>query len=150
MLLQIGADYALDYTREDPIEGQTKYDVVVDIAGNRSVQRLRNALEPHGTLVIVGGTGGRWTMGFQRTIGGMLLGLFIRQRIVGLLSTSNQKDLAGLANLMASGKVRPVVQPSYPWRRAAEAIESVGGGRGAGTVVVSLPSTMNDDEAWGI
>lgn len=146
MLLQLGADCALDYTREDPTEGKTKYDVVVDIAGNRPVRRLRNALEPNGTLVIVGGTGGRWTMGFERTIGGMLLGLFTRQRIVGLLSTSSQKDLAELANLMASGKVRPVVQPPYPWSRAAEAVESVGIGRGAGTAVVSLQSLLNDDD----
>lgn len=138
MLLELGADQVVDYTREDPTQARRPYDVIVDTAGNRSVSRLRRALVPNGTLVIVGGTGSRWTMGFERTIGGMLLAPFVRQRIIGLLSKPNQHDLTVLAELMASGKLTPVVQSPYPLIRAAEAIESVGASHGAGTIVVTL------------
>jgi NADPH:quinone reductase-like Zn-dependent oxidoreductase len=138
MIRELGADHVLDYTREDPTDGRSIHNVIVDTAGNRPVSRLRNALAPEGTLVIVGGTGGKWTMGFERTIGGMLISPFVRHRIVGLLSKPNQHDLVVLAQLMASGKVTPVVQPPYPLTRSAEAIEAVGAGHGAGTIVVTL------------
>jgi NADPH:quinone reductase-like Zn-dependent oxidoreductase len=137
LVRDLGADRVIDYTREDPTAGDPKYDVIIDIAGNRSVARLRNALAPDGALVIVGGTGGRWTMGFGRTVGAMLLAPFIRHRIVGLLSASNGPDVRALAELMASGRVTPVVQTSYPLSRTAEAVEAVGAGRGIGTPVVT-------------
>ncbi len=138
MVRDLGADAVVDYTREDPTAGSPGYDVIIDIAGNRPVSRLRAALAPDGTLVIVGGTGGRWTMGFQRTLGAMLLAPFVRHRIVGLLSEPNGPDLAALAELLASGKLVPVVQAPYPLSRVAEAIEAAGAGHGAGTVVVTL------------
>lgn len=138
MVRELGADHVLDYTREDPTAGRPAYDVIIDIAGNRSVSRLRGALAPEGTLVIVGGTGGRWTMGFERTVGGMLLSPFVRQRIVGLLSQPNHQDLAELARLMGSGQLTPVIQAAYPAVRAAEAIEAAGASRGAGSIVVTF------------
>lgn len=134
---ELGADHVVDYTREDPIAGRPGYDVIVDIAGNRPVSRLRKALAPGGTLAIVGGTGGRWTMGFGRTIGGVLLGRFVRQRIVAVLSAANREDLGVLADLMATGKLRPLVQPTEPLDSAAEVVEMVGAGHGAGTMILA-------------
>lgn len=138
MVQSLGADHVVDYTRDDPTVGRPDYDVIIDLAGNRPVSQLRRAVKPAGTLVIVGGSGGRWTMGFERTIGGMLLAPFVRQRIIGLLSQPNQDDLATLAELMATGRLSPVVPHSYPLDRAAEAIEAVGAGHGVGTMVVTL------------
>ncbi len=135
---ELGADHVVDYTRDDPTAGSPGYDVIIDLAGNRPVSRLRKALAPEGTLAIVGGTGGRWTMGFGRTIGGVLLAPFVRQRIVAVLSTANQKDLGVLADLMATGKLTPVVQPPEPLDRAAEVIERVGAGHGKGTMVLAI------------
>jgi NADPH:quinone reductase-like Zn-dependent oxidoreductase len=137
LLRRLGADHVIDYTHEG-IPDRPTFDVIIDIAGNRSVSELRRALEPAGTLVIAGGTGSRLTMGFERTIGGMLLSPFVRQRIVGLISTPNQRDLATLAELMASGKVVPVVQRRFPFEQAADAIELVGSGGGNGTPVVAV------------
>jgi NADPH:quinone reductase-like Zn-dependent oxidoreductase len=137
LLRRLGADHVIDYTREE-IPEKPVYDVIIDIAGNRPVTRLRRALVAAGTLVIAGGTGSRLTMGFERTIGGMLLSPFVRQRIVGLISTPNQRDLEALAELMASGKVVPVVQRRFRFEQAADAIELAGSGRGSGTPVVDV------------
>lgn len=61
LVRSIGADRVIDYTREDFADGRSRYDVILDIAGNRSLSHLRRALAPEGTLVIVGGEGGgRW------------------------------------------------------------------------------------------
>lgn len=138
MVRELGADHVVDYTQEDPTAGSPAYDVIIDLAGNRPVSRLRRALAPAGALVIVGGTGGRWTMGFARTIGGMLLAPFVRQRIVGLLTRPNPRDLAELARLMDAGTLAPVVQDTYPVARTAEAVEAAGTGRAAGTIVVTF------------
>jgi Zinc-binding dehydrogenase len=61
LVRSIGADTVIDYTRHDFAETGQRYDIILDIAGNRSVSHLRRALGPRGTLVIVGGEGGgRW------------------------------------------------------------------------------------------
>lgn len=138
LLRALGAAEVIDYTREEVTERRGAFDAAIDIAGNRPVRRLLRTLTPDGTLVIVGGTGSRWTMGFERTVGGMLLSPFVRQRIVGLISESNQADLEALAELMAAGRVTPVVHGHVPFEQAAEAIESAGSNRGKGTVVVTL------------
>ncbi len=139
LLREIGADQTIDYTAADPLAGSPGYDVIIDIAGNRPVSRMRAALGASGTLVIVGGTGGRTTMGFGRTVGGIIVGKFVRHRIVGLISDPSPRDLAALAALMASGRVVPVVHPApYPMARAADAFDAVWTGRGAGTPVVTL------------
>src|SRR4029453_8308061 len=54
----IGADDVVDYTVEDFSNSGKRYDVILDIAGNNALPRLRRALTPSGTLVIVGGEGG--------------------------------------------------------------------------------------------
>jgi NADPH:quinone reductase-like Zn-dependent oxidoreductase len=58
LVRSIGADWVIDYTREDFSGGQNRYDLIVDTAGRRSLPQLRRALTPHGTIVIVGGEGG--------------------------------------------------------------------------------------------
>jgi len=138
LVRDLGASQVLDYTRDDPTAGRPGYDAIIDMAGNRPVARLRKALAPDGALVLVGGSGGRWTMGFQRTIGAMLLAPFVRHRLVGLISTPNQPDLAALADLMASGKVTPLLDASYPLVRAGKAVEAAGKGGARGTPVVLL------------
>ena len=88
LVQSIGTDDVIDYTREDFTDGARRWDVIIDTAGRRPLSRLRRALAPKGTLVIVGGDGGgRWTGGFFR---GMLrapvVSLFVGQRLRGLAS----------------------------------------------------------------
>src|SRR5215211_6570681 len=55
MVRSIGANHVIDYTRKDFAEGEQRYDLILDIGGNSSLARLRRALAPRGTLIIVGG-----------------------------------------------------------------------------------------------
>lgn len=137
-LRALGADDVIDYAREDIGARGEPYHVVIDIAGNRRVSALRRVLTPTGTLVIVGGSGGRLTMGFERTVGAMLLDRFVSHRIIGLLSQPNREDLAVLGELMARGAVRPEVRPPLPLEAASDAVERAGRGDGAGGLVLAL------------
>ena len=81
LVRSIGAHHVLDYTREDFAAGPHRYDVILDIGGNSPLSRLRRALTPRGTLVIVGGEdGGRWT-GMSRQTRALALSPFVAQRL---------------------------------------------------------------------
>jgi NADPH:quinone reductase-like Zn-dependent oxidoreductase len=137
-VLALGAERVIDYRREEVGADGTRYDVILDLAGNRPVSALRQALTPTGTLVIVGGTGGNVTMGFGRTVGTIILSPFVKQRLVGFISEPNRADLEILAELMRAGTISPVVRTTFPLAQSAAAVELAGAGAGHGTVVVSI------------
>ena len=64
LVRSVGADHVIDYTQEDFTRSGQRYDLILDMGGNRSLSQLRRALRPGGTLVLVGGEGGdRWIGG---------------------------------------------------------------------------------------
>ena len=78
LVRSLGADHVIDYTREDFADGQQRYEVILDVGGNASLSRLRRALTPKGTLVIVGGeTDGRWLGGTDRQLRALVLSPFV-------------------------------------------------------------------------
>ena len=79
LVRSIGADHVIDYTRDDYLDGSHRYDLILDIGGNNSLSRLRRALTPKGTLVIVGGEeGGNLIGGFDRQLRALALSLLVR------------------------------------------------------------------------
>jgi NADPH:quinone reductase-like Zn-dependent oxidoreductase len=139
MVRSLGADHVIDYTRDEIGAGGRRYDVIIDIGGNRPLRHLRRALSPRGTLVIVGGeTGGRWLGGFDRSLRAPVLSLFVRQRLGGIMCSENAADLLVLAELIESGKVRPVIDRTFPLSEAAAAVQYVQDGLARGKVVVTV------------
>jgi NADPH:quinone reductase-like Zn-dependent oxidoreductase len=140
LVRSIGADEVIDYTREEFADGTRRWDVIIDTAGRRSVSHLRRALTPKGTLVIVGGDGGgRWTGGFFRGVfRAPLLSMFVGQRLRGLNSKVNQEDLQTLSELIDAGKVKPVIDRTYPLIEAPDAIRYLEKGHPRGKVVIAV------------
>ena len=135
----LGADHVVDYTREDFAGGGRRYDVILDIGGNSRLSRLRRALTPRGTLVIVGGeTDGRWLGGSDRQIRAMLLSPFVGQKLGTFIASENAADLVALRELIEAGKVTPAVDRTYPLAEAAAAIRHMLDGRARGKVVVAV------------
>ena len=84
LVRSLGADHVLDYTRDDFADGVHRYDVIIDIAGNSPLSRLRRALTPTGTAVIVGGESkGNLTGGIERQLRALILTPFVGQRLAG-------------------------------------------------------------------
>ncbi|MFD5429243.1 NAD(P)-dependent alcohol dehydrogenase [Streptomyces sp. NPDC127084] len=138
LVRSIGADEVIDYTREDfPSAG--RYDVIVDTAGHRSLTRLRRALAPRGTLVIVGSEGGgRWLGGTDRVLRAVLLSPFTGQRLRGLVSVERSADLEVLRGLIEAGKVRPVIDRTHPLSEVPEVIRHLERGNARGKTVISV------------
>ena len=140
LVRSIGADDVIDYTRQDFTDGSRTWDVIIDTAGRRPVQRLRRALTPKGTLVIVGGDGGgRWTGGFFRgMLRAPLLSLFVGQRLDWLNSKVSVEDLQALNELIEAGKVKPIVGRTYLLPEAPEAIRHLATGHAGGKLVIAV------------
>jgi NADPH:quinone reductase-like Zn-dependent oxidoreductase len=139
LVRSIGADHVIDYTREDFADGHHRYDVILDIAGNRSLSHLRRALAPRGTLVIVGGEGGgRWLGGIDRQLRAHVLSLFVRQKLGTWISKERPEDLQALHELLEAGKVTPVVDRTFPLNEVPEAIRYLRDGRAHGKVVITV------------
>ncbi len=140
LVRSIGAERAIDYTREDFADGRQHYDVILDTAGNRPLSHLRRALTSRGTLVIVGGEGGgRWFGGFERQIlWAPMLSPFVGQQLRSLSSTARKEDLQFLKELIEAGKVTPVIDRTYPLNEVPEAIQYLEEGHARGKVVITV------------
>lgn len=139
LVRSLGADHVVDYTYEDFAEREGYYDLILDVGGNSSLARLRRALTPEGTLVVVGGeTGGRWLGGVDRQLRALVLSRFVSQTLTTFISSENHEDLIALGELLESGAVTPVVDRTYPLAEVPEAIRYLEAGRAGGKVAITV------------
>jgi NADPH:quinone reductase-like Zn-dependent oxidoreductase len=139
LVRSIGADHAIDYTREDFADGRQRYDAIIDTAGNRPLSVLRRALTPRGTLVIVGGeAAGKWLMGLDRQLRALMLSPFVGQKLRSFVSLVRKQDLQALAALAEAGKVTPAVARTYPLTEAPDAIRDLRTGHASGKLVIAV------------
>jgi NADPH:quinone reductase-like Zn-dependent oxidoreductase len=121
----LGVDHIIDYTRDDFTHNARRYDVILDLVGNRSLTDCRRALTPTGTLVLSGGgvpNGGSLIGPMGLIIRGHLLSRFVRHRLVLPTATPSKENLAALRALAESGKVTPIIDRTYPLVETPEAI----------------------------
>ncbi|WP_425608691.1 NAD(P)-dependent alcohol dehydrogenase [Streptomyces albipurpureus] len=138
LVRSIGADAVIDYTQEDFADRAHHYDLILDIAGNRSLSHLRRALAPRGTLVIVGGESeGRWFGGTDRVLRALLLSPFLRQRLCGLFAAERLKDLRTVVELIAAEEISPVIDRIHPLHELPQAIEHLRAGGARGKVLIT-------------
>jgi len=138
LVRSIGADDVIDYTKEDFADGGRRYDVIIDIAGNRSLSHLRRALTPRGTLVIVGAEdAGNW-LGIRRQLRASALSPFVRQRLGFFISKERSQDLEELRKLLEAGVISPAVDRTFALDEVPEAIRYLRGGRAQGKIVITV------------
>jgi NADPH:quinone reductase-like Zn-dependent oxidoreductase len=132
----LGADRVIDYTREDFTENSERYEIIFAVNGNHSPSYYSKALGPTGRCVVMGGSVGQIARA-------ALLGRFLSKkagRTVGFMGIAsiNQEDLAALKDLLAAGKIRPLIERRYAFTEAADALEYFAGGHAQGKVVIDL------------
>ena len=135
----LGADHIIDYTEEDFTRSGRKYDLIFQLAGTRSPSDCRRALTPEGTLVQISGeSDGRWIGPISRMIKAVVLSPFVSQNLGSFLAKPTQDDLQFLKELIEAGKVKPVIDRTYPLSEAPEAIRYVEEGHARGKVAITL------------
>ena len=143
LVRSLGADRVIDYTNEDFTEGGTRYDLILDMVGDRSLSDLRRVLNPNGTLVMVGSAGLRqssylWAKGIARWLWASVLSLVGDQRLRALMQSRNKEDLVVLKELIEGGKVTPVISAYYALSEAPVAMRHFQAGHGRGRVVITV------------
>ena len=137
LVCSIGADHVVDYTRADFTRNVQCYDLIYDAIGNRSVFAYRRVLKPGGVCVIAGFTS------LPRLFEHMILGPLVSRRgnkKVGLMgiSNANKTDLIMIKELLATGKVVPVVDRCYSLSQTAEAIRYLETLHARGKVIINV------------
>jgi NADPH:quinone reductase-like Zn-dependent oxidoreductase len=141
LVRSLGADHVIDYTKEDFAKGTERYDVILDNVPNHSLSECRHILNPKGKYVMIGGGGpndSRWIGPFGRVIHALLVSPFISQKMGMMMADANQKDLTVLADMMQSGKVKPVIDRTYKLSEVPAAIAYLEEGHARGKVVITI------------
>jgi NADPH:quinone reductase-like Zn-dependent oxidoreductase len=128
LVRSLGADRVLDYGRDDFARESARYDVILDLVGNRSLGDCRRALAATGIYVAIAGAPSR-TLWMSLTGG---------KRMVSMITRPNEADLLVIRDLLDSRKVRSVIDRRYPLSKAAEAVRYVGEKHSRGKVVLTI------------
>jgi NADPH:quinone reductase-like Zn-dependent oxidoreductase len=139
LVRSLGADQVIDYTQENFADGRRRFDVILDLAGNRSLPRLRRALTPRGVLVMIGGEGGgRLLGGVSRSLQALALSPFVRHKFRSMLAAIRREDLEYLKELLEAGRIKPVVDRTYPLSEVRDAVRYLVDGRVRGKVAITI------------
>ena len=139
LVRSLGADDVVDYTKQDFTRTGERYDVLLDIAGNRSFSECRRVLSRTGRLVIVGGPKTNKLLApIPHMVGTVVASLIRSQKAIAFLAKLNRDDLAVLRDLLEAGKVRPSIDRQYTLDDVPEALRYLGEGHACAKVVVTV------------
>jgi NADPH:quinone reductase-like Zn-dependent oxidoreductase len=137
LVRSLGAAHVVDYTTDDFTEGTTRYDVILDNVSSLPLRQLRKAIAPKGILVLNGGGSPGHVFG---PIAGLLKAVvvspFVPQRLRPLPSKEKREELLAVTGLVEDGKLRPVVERTYPLEDTAEGLLQLEQGHTRGKVVM--------------
>ncbi|HYP44199.1 MAG TPA: NAD(P)-dependent alcohol dehydrogenase [Propionibacteriaceae bacterium] len=140
LVRSVGADHVIDYTQTDVGSNGQRYDVILDMGGNRPLSQLRRGLTPRGTLVLVGGEGGgRWIGGAMgRSLRALTLSPFVSQQLRMVVATVKRRDMDVLSELIEAGKLTPIIDTVHPLSGVSDAIRHLVDGRAHGKLAISV------------
>ena len=144
LVRSLGADDVIDYTRDDFTRGANKYDVVLDLVGNRDLSEIRRVLTPKGTYVLIGGGGpndGRIIGPLAKALGAAAYSAMYDQRFSMMLASIEPRDLELLGGWIAAGRVRPVIDRRYALSEVPDALRYLETGHARGKVIVLVRPT---------
>jgi NADPH:quinone reductase-like Zn-dependent oxidoreductase len=139
LVRSLGADRAIDYTRQDFAKGGQQYDMVFDLVWNHSLAECRQILKPKGRYVIAG-------ISTDQTAGDLVIRLMLAmvpsarssRKFPMFIAKSSQTDLVLFRELVETGKLKPVIDRSYPLNQSADAIRYLEQGHARGKVTITV------------
>jgi NADPH:quinone reductase-like Zn-dependent oxidoreductase len=135
MARSIGADHVIDYTQEDFTQNDHRYDLILAANGYHSISDYKRVLTSQGTYVMTGGSMDQLS---QAMFQGPWISMTGKQKMGNLLAKPNHEDLAFIKELLEAGKVKPVIDRSYPLAEIPQALKYLEGGHAKGKVVIKV------------
>jgi len=134
----LGADFVIDYGKEDFTRSAKRYDLILAVNGNRSLRAYRRALTEKGVCVLVGGA---MSQVLKFILFGWLFS-FGKKKMRFLAAKSDPKDLTFLMELVSAGSIHPVIDRTYPLAATAEAMQYAGRGHAHGKIVITMDAQL--------
>ena len=131
----IGADYLIDYTREDFTQNGQAYDLILATNGYHPISDYKRALSPRGIYVMSGGSMKQFK---EAMLKGPWISMMGNKKMGNMMAKGNQKDLATVKELIEAGKVKPVIDRRYPLSEVAQAIRYLEEGHAKGKVIINV------------
>ncbi|NHC40669.1 NAD(P)-dependent alcohol dehydrogenase [Bacillus sp. MM2020_1] len=135
ILETIGADYCIDYSKEDFTQSAQNYDLILGVNGHNPLSAYKRSLNPNGIFVHVGGSGAQM---FQAMFLGPWISKTGNKKMGTFLQRPNRKDLIYMKELIEAGKVHPVIDRSYQLSEVPEAFRYFEKGHAQGKVVITI------------
>lgn len=133
----IGADYVIDYKKEDFASNGQQYDLIFGINGNRSIFEYNRALSSNGTYVMSGGDGAKQLL--QPMLFGKWLSRKGNKKLLAMATAKIVKeDLLFLQGLLESGEIHPVIDDCYPLSQTRSAFQYIENSHAQGKVIISM------------
>jgi NADPH:quinone reductase-like Zn-dependent oxidoreductase len=133
LVRSIGADHVVDYTRADFTRNGQRYDLILDNVASRSFADLRRALTPQGKVIPNSGHAG---MGY--VFKAFALSLVMRQHGSMYLAVPGSQTLTTLKELSESGKIKPVIDRTFPLSETLAAFWYLEREHARGKVVITV------------
>jgi NADPH:quinone reductase-like Zn-dependent oxidoreductase len=128
----LGADKVIDYTKEDFTQNGETYDLIFDILGRSSFSKLKRSLKPNGIYLLASFK----TKALLQMLWTSLTGS--NQKVICAFANETPESLAFVKKLVEEGKIKAIVDKSFPMKQAAEAHRYVEQGRKQGNVVIAI------------
>ena len=134
----LGADHVVDYTKEDFTRNNQQYDLLFDVVGSRSWREYKRVLKPNAMLVMVGGPKSPLIGPLSHIIKMYVTSFRASQKVVFFVAHFNREDFSVLQEMMESGKVKPIVDRTYPLTKINEAMAYLGTGHARAKIIVTM------------
>ncbi len=131
MVKSLGADKVIDYTKEDFTNNGETYDVIFDAVGKSSISGGKSSLKKKGLYLFVTG-------GLQTILQTLWTSMTSSKKLTFLPASQKSEDLVFLKELIEAGKIKPVIDRTYPLEQMAEAHSYVDKGHKKGNLVITV------------
>jgi NADPH:quinone reductase-like Zn-dependent oxidoreductase len=139
LVRSLGADHVVDYTEEDFTRSDGRYDLLLDVAGSKSLAACKRVLAPDARFVIVGGSRSSRLLGpLGHVAGALVSGRWSSQKVGFFIAKLNKEDMELLRDMLETGQVTPVIDRRYELSDVAEAFEYMGEGHCRSKIVVTM------------
>lgn len=135
LMRSIGADYVIDYKKEDFTRNGKQYDLILDLIAQRSVFAYQRALQRNGTYFLAGG---HVSTMFQILLIGPFIKRFTSKAVRILTVEADAKDLVHITKLIEAGTLKLMIEKTYPLSETAEALRYLGEGHARGKIVLTV------------
>jgi NADPH:quinone reductase-like Zn-dependent oxidoreductase len=127
----LGADKVIDYSKEDFTEYDEKYDLIFDILGKSKFSACKKVLRKNGRYLLASFKG-------RQVLKMLWTKIFSNKKLICGIAPGSLKDLQAVKELIEEGKLKSIVDKSFPMEKAAEAHSYVEDGYKKGDVVITI------------